>query len=104
MIIKMLELRDRMTLVPILAIKIDGNDGPLARHAGYGRDRPCILVAPLRGGRLCFDPYEYGVDRTFKVAHFWLIDNFDDVNDGDVVDVEFILGEVLAPKRPEADT
>jgi hypothetical protein len=36
-------------------------------------------------------------------AHLWIEANFDKLNDGDVVDVEFILGERAMPKVSERD-
>ena len=34
-------------------------------------------------------------------AHEWLLKNFDEVDDGAVLDVEFILGETKEPKVSE---
>jgi hypothetical protein len=51
------------------------------------------------------DPYSWGIrnkgPRTFPVAHNWIIDHFDEISDGDVIDVEFILGETKQPKTTE---
>ncbi len=35
--------------------------------------------------------------------HTWLIDHFDEIESGAVVDVEFILGEKPAPKVSERE-
>lgn len=98
MITKLIELRDSATFIPCLAIRVSGEDGYLARRAGYGE--PCVLFGRLQGGRFAYDPYEWK-DRTFKTAHNYIIEHFDDLKDGQVVDVEHILGETKSPKRSE---
>ena len=40
-------------------------------------------------------------DRTFQIAHLWFIDHWDELKDGDVIDVEFILGESSEAKTSE---
>jgi hypothetical protein len=94
--VKLIEVRDRMTLIAAVAIEIQGSDGFLARHAGY-RDA-CVLFGRAAGGRFSYDPYDWN-DRTMKAAHQWIAEHFDELRDGGVVDVEFILGEVETPKR-----
>ena len=96
----MLELRDRMTFIPTLAIEISGEDGYLARRAGYGP--LCVLFGRLNGGTFHYDPYDWA-DRTWKTAHTLIIEHFNELKDGDVVDVEFILGETTTPKQSEAN-
>ena len=39
--------------------------------------------------------------RTYPVAHDWIINHWDELLDGDVVDVEFILGETDVRKQSE---
>jgi len=103
---KLIELRDRGTFIACLAVSIDGNDGYLARRAGYG-DR-CILFMRADGRstmtrcEVTYDPYDWR-DRTFTTAHLWLTEHWDEVRDHDVVDVEYILGETDAPKRSERE-
>lgn len=103
---KTLEIRDRMTFIPALAININpDNDAQryLMRRCGYSCDgRPNIIMTRLSGdGQATNDPYAWGGRRTFGLAHNYIIDNWDKLNDGDVVDVEFILGETEAPKASE---
>ena len=48
------------------------------------------------------DPYGWpGGTRTMPVAHKWILENFDRLDDGQVIDVEFILGITDHPKEPE---
>jgi hypothetical protein len=47
-----------------------------------------------------YDPYTWD-NRTMKVAHLFISANYADLLDGQVVDVEFILGESKKPKLSE---
>ena len=50
-----------------------------------------------------YDPYNWTkCGRTMNVAHRHIEANWDKLASGDVVDVEFILGETSAPKESEA--
>jgi len=104
MIIKTLEIRDEGTCVPMLAIKpIPENEAQRAiiRHAGYGDHGENYVI--LIGAHDCEGHYnpadQHG--RTRQVAHQWIKAHFDELKDGDVVDVEFILRERSAPKTSE---
>jgi hypothetical protein len=46
------------------------------------------------------DPHDWG-SRTMPVARNHIIDHFEALSDGDVVDVEHILGETTEPKVSE---
>ena len=77
------------------------------RRCGYPCDgQPNIILTRLdgdethQGDQATNDPYARS-GRTWPVAHHWIIDHWDELNDGDVVDVEFALGEVLKPKISE---
>ena len=39
--------------------------------------------------------------RTMPMAHSWIREHFDEIKDGDVVDVEFLAGVSSAPKVSE---
>lgn len=105
---KALELRDKCTFIAVLAV--DMNPTPqndrqyyLLRRCGYPCDGvPNVIVTRLDGnGTHAFnDCYQHG-DRTWRVAHEWIIDHWKELSDGDVVDVEFILGERDKPKLSE---
>lgn len=98
---KFVEIRDRGTFVPALAFSIEGADHYLARRAGFG-DRMIYLVV-LNGEKATYDPYHWD-NRTYRVAHHWLSEHWDEIESGAVVDVEFILGERSEPKRSEQET
>jgi hypothetical protein len=110
MITKTVEIRDRATFIPALAIKLtpetDG-DRYLLGRAGFGRSpekqAAYVLLARIAGGEGHFDcDAETWGSRTMTSAHRWLIEHFDEIESGAVVDVEFIEGERAAPKRSEA--
>jgi len=102
--VKFLEVRDIATFIPMIAIdcSLTGNlsEDYLLERAGYGEHR-CILFTRLDGGRNAeYDPYEWR-NRTYAVAHQHIIDNWDELTSGDVIDVEFILRETKEKKRSE---
>lgn len=106
MIVKALEIRDRGTLIPVLAIDTlptNMRQGRVLRYAGYSSRQ--ILVALIAGGKgaACCDPYDWleGFGRTMKIAHMYIAERFDDLSDGDVIDVEFLLGETKSPANSE---
>jgi hypothetical protein len=102
--IKALEIRDRATFVPAVAIKMEAeNEGQrylMARCGFRGGDQ--IVVMKLNDQRGTADPYEWG-GRTMPTAHRYIGQHWDELEDGSVIDVEFILGETKAPKVSERE-
>lgn len=102
---KALEIRDEGTFIPALAVDMNpSNNGQhyLLRRCGYRCDgRPNVILTHLAGrGEATNDPYQWG-GRTWPVAHNYIIEHWEELRDGDVVDVQFILGETKAPKISE---
>lgn len=110
MIAKTFELRDKATFVPVLAVKLEPSneqDRYILALSGYGQ-RPqdqakYIFLMGLNGGleKATCDPYDWG-DRTRSTCHQYLLEHFDELESGAVIDVEFILGETTEPKVSEA--
>jgi hypothetical protein len=104
---KALEVRDSMTFIPVVAIDMNAQFDDqvyLLRRAGYVCDgRPIILLTRMDGGKAHYDPFDWG-DRTFQVAHQYIVAHWDTLVDGAVVDVEFILEETPSPKLSERHT
>jgi hypothetical protein len=118
--VKILEVRDRGTFIPLLCIdmnpaldfrldallKEDGHNEAqryYLRRCGYPCDgRPNIGVTRLsaNGDPFWNDPYGWK-GRTMPVAHNYIIENWEEIRDGDVIDVEFILGETTVKKVSE---
>ena len=108
---KLIEVRDDGTTMVCIALK------PMPRdeaerwgwaRTGYGVEaedqRRYVLLAPLAGGegKLVCDPFKHpGSPRTMPTAHRYIIDNWNVLRSGDVVDVEYILGETKTPKTSE---
>ena len=107
MIIKTIEIRDRATFISVIAIKPSGANEIEVYHLmrngfsdGYGSGE--IILLRLNDFRAHYDPYHWGSDaRTMPEAHKWIRAHFDSLADGDVVDVQFILGETPYPKISE---
>lgn len=104
---KILEVRDRMTRIVIVAINMDplitGDFLPdfiasKALHSqGYAPDHTHILLGRVDGTDFTNDPYKR-TDRTLKEAHIHIQEMWEELQNGDVVDVEYILGETKEPK------
>lgn len=103
---KLFEIRDRGTCVAALAIRPEiknPHEAFLLGKAGYGRQpEEYILLMDIDGGTGTWssDAYEWG--RTLHQAHLYIQIHWEELQSGDVVDVEFILGETTAPKISEA--
>ena len=104
-----LEIRDEGTFIPALAVlmnpddeRVDARAIYLLRRCGYAFDATAnVLLTRLDGsGKATNDPYEWG-GRTWPVAHHYIIEHWEELSDGDVGDVSFILGETEKPKLSE---
>lgn len=109
--VKILEIRDRATFIPAIAIKLDPiteGDRYLLSRAGFGTTEEeqgeYILLAMLNGERMSYDPHSWGGATTMPTAHGWLLDSWEDIKSGDVLDVEYITGITNTPKLSERET
>lgn len=112
---KLFELRDRGTFIPIFAFRnkvISDMDGTTAqesaedwllRRAGFGSHSQHLVTV----GHLCYvnechwDHIEWPNPRTWGVAHKHIEEHWSELKSGDVIDVEFILGETKEKKTSE---
>ena len=107
-VIKCLEVRDRNTFMVVMCFKpIPDNEAQryLMRRDGWScePDEHCVMVIDTHKNRAMHDPYDYGGGaRTMPEAHKYIEQHWDELVDGDVVDVEFILGETASKKVSEA--
>jgi hypothetical protein len=105
---KVLEIRDKGTFIAALAIRMQGTN-PTQQYyfnrCGFPKDGTSITLMCLYDQRATNDPYEWGSlgkgARTLQVAHNFILDCFDALSDGDVIDVETILGETETSKVSE---
>jgi len=102
-----LEIRDRLTSLSVLAVEMK-SDIVIERHhlRRYGfpdGDNPLILVSNMDTGETHFDHFEWRQTspRTLFYAHKYIADHFGELKTGDVIDVEFLNGETKISKESE---
>ena len=115
--VKIIEIRDRATFIAALCIDMNPDTigsmykeerlNPIQRYYlrryGYPCDgRPNIMITHAAGNGFSSttDPYSL-TGRTWPTAHNYIIEHWNALHDGDVVDVEYILGESKKVKVSE---
>jgi hypothetical protein len=106
--IKCLEIRDHATFIPVICIRpVASNEAQryLLRRDGYVADDSeyCIIMINAQCRGVAYDPYDWN-ERTKHHAHDYIRAHWRELQDGDVVDVQFILGETKEKKRSEQVT
>ena len=114
-----LEIRDRGTFIPALAVKMVPTIGEtdmnkdayereryLLRRAGFNFDNTSVILCRMEASGVdrnaTYDPWAWGNSaRTMSVAHQYIEQNFDHLSSGDVIDVEYVLRETKEAKRSE---
>jgi hypothetical protein len=113
--VKLLEIRDRATMIPVMAVAlIERNMAEqfLLRRAGFAPENigPAMDPVPERYVVLVmltdcdaeYDPFSWDRHaRTLPVAHQHIIRKWEEITSGDVIDVEYILGVTSEPKVSE---
>lgn len=102
--IKLFEVRDIGTFISVIAIRPvprSEEERYLLSRCGYQTPKNYLLLSKLDGDQMTYDPYSWGIARTMRVAHLYIQKHFDELKSGDMVDVEFILGESTKPKKSE---
>lgn len=103
---KVLEIRDEMTCIAALAIKMVA-DTPIEDkflwRCGYprGDSPPAVTLMKLSTQETTVDPYHWDNIHTMRTAHLWITKHFDEIEDGQVIDTRVILGEAESPADPE---
>ena len=102
---KTFEVRDIGTFVPVLAMRLDPTceaDLFLLSRGGFGKiPETYVLMMILSGTCECkHNPHHWG-GRTMPTAHREIRDRWDELVSGQVINVEFILGETKEPKVSE---
>jgi hypothetical protein len=94
---KIVEIRDSGTFVGAMVLRMT-SDNPVQRYylRRVGCNHDTIVLMALNDQVATSDVYEWPRlrpgTRTMQVAHDWVQSHFDEIKDGDVIDVEFILG------------
>ena len=104
--VKCLELRDSGTLIPVICIRpVADNEGQryLLRRDGYeaGDNEQCIIMVDAQCRGVAYDPFDWNDARTKRTAHLFIREHWHELKDGDVIDVQFIVGETDKPKASE---
>lgn len=105
---KLFEVRDRMTFLAVICIKLTSTNEAeryLLAMSGYGLSTESqtkyVLMGKLRTGDLKCCPADqegYPGVRTMWMAHQHIQKHWDALTSGDTIDMEFILGESAEPK------
>jgi hypothetical protein len=102
MVTKIFEIRDEGTYIPVMATKMKSDnelEQRYLRSTGYGTNKPLVVVTRMNGCESHYGPYEWSnITRTMKVAHAYIQEHFDELENCAVVDVEYILGETTIKK------
>ena len=107
---KFFELRDAGTFIPVLCVQLDSRgeaERYLLERAGYGQSskdhRTYILMMGIDGGEdaVQWDPHNWPGNRTRTFCHAYIIEHWDELKSGDVIDYEFITGKKAEPKTSE---
>lgn len=113
--VKLFEVRDRTTFIPVMAVRFV-NDSELERYllsrSGFGRMEDgqkwyvwYVYVYQLVTNIGNWDINKWGPNnRTMYESHKYIAENFAELQSGVVIDVEFILGEVTEPVKSERET
>jgi hypothetical protein len=105
--VKVLEIRDRNTFIPVIALRpvpVNEEQRYLLRRDGYSghAGEQCIILIDAQCRGVSYDAYNWPENpRTMRVAHLYIAQNWHILSDGSVVDVENILGETFTRKLSE---
>lgn len=117
---KIFEILDRATCMTMIATKLEASvvidssedtmqfvrEMQLLNHVGLGASGSYkLLVSTIDSGYAHseIDPYGWEDSRTRITAHKYIEENWSFLKTGDVLDVEFILGEIPEPHVSEMD-
>lgn len=104
--VKIFEVRDRATFIPVICVRpVAGNSAQayLLRRDGYKADESehCVIMIDAQCRGVAYDPWDWNDARTKRTAHQYIQDHWDELEDGEVIDVQFILGETTDKKLSE---
>lgn len=103
---KVFEVRDAATFIPVVCVEINSTDRVqekyLVSRMGFSPERRYIQLVWVSASKTEYDPFRWN-DRTMFNAHQWIRENWDSLHGGEVVDVEWILGEKKTVKASESE-
>lgn len=106
---KAFEIRDRATFIPVIATLMESENEQehyLLRRSGFGAFCGLVVLCRMEASGVdrnaTYDPFAWGMNaRTYNIAHRYIAQNWHNLNTGQVIDVEFILGETTIEKISE---
>jgi hypothetical protein len=105
---KYLEIRDKGTTIAAMGILMtpgDATEARFMRHCGFPADGSSVILMSLYDQKATNDPYEWAAlgkgTRTFQIAHDYILNHWGEIQHGQVIDVECVLGEKATPKTAE---
>ena len=104
---KTLEVRDAGTYIAVLAMRMEPENifqRYYLEREGFTEGAGIVLMR-IADQQAHADPYDWSESaRTMRLAHIHITSHFDKLQDGDVVDVQFIQGETTEKKVSERVT
>lgn len=106
--VKCLEIRDEMTFLPVICVRpapVNEEQRYLLRRDGYtgSSDEKCIIMIDAQCRGAAYNPFDWQ-SATKMNAHSFIEQNWETLKDGDVIDVQFILGRSAAKMVSERVT
>lgn len=103
---KLFEVRDRGTTLVLMATRLGSRtyiESQMLVRCGFVSTEDYVLIGALDGGKfdVTYDKFDHRHSRTKFAAYGYIQDNWDRLETGAVIDVEFILGETAQPKERE---
>lgn len=102
---KLFEIRDNHTFIPVLVVDyqpVSEKEEYLINKAGLGKGSTYTLqMTDLISMETNRDAYKWRDDRTKRIAHQYIEEKWKILKSGEVIDVEYILGETNTPKQSE---
>ena len=111
---KIFEIRDTATCIVVMCVSLKTPNpkekrllwkvGYASRETDIATPRTLILMHPMHTEKCSYEAYSLSnCSRTYPVAYNYIVEHWDELRSGDVVDVEFILGITNAPKPSEVN-
>ncbi len=103
---KLFEIRDVGTHIVAMGTLMENEPGNTRQRyqlsrAGYAPDTNLIYLCMIAGSHnSTYDPYDWG-SGTMRIAHEYIEKNWKGLKDGEVIDIEFILGITSTKKVSE---
>jgi cold shock CspA family protein len=104
--VKMFEVRDKATCIPVMAVhchkqEMQPQAAYLMSRSGWTESQQFIYIMNTKSGIANYNAGNWDSNTMF-IAHNYIETGFHELNDGQVIDVEFIQGFTKEPKASES--